>query len=250
MRGLIYLAMCGGLCFFMWTHLQVMRSRRISTKKTPGYERTQAGAGKWKFTVSPHVDQGKYLFTSFVTLVGGFIGGMIGMVTLAALAAGTRGGDPSFGSGPMNFLAVPASLITAIFFAVWLTVLWRHSAKKGFQKQTLGRPYEFVVSENELTLDGRTYPVSSIARVLTRNVMTGKESTSTTIVGTSGTMMAAGLATAITDGIREARQAQVAAVGNMVCFEAGGNRYPIGTALNEAQAYGLMAEVANIMGFR
>jgi len=240
--------MCGGLCFFMWTHLQVMRSRRISTKAIPGYQRAQAGAGEWKFTVSPHVDQGKYLGTSFIALVGGFIGGSIGMMVLAALAAGTRGGDPDFGA--MNFLAVPAGLITSIVFAVWLTVFWRHHAKKGFQKQTLGRPYEFVVSENELSIDGRTYPAHSIARFLTRNVMTGKESISTTIVGTSGTMMAAGLMNAVTEGIREARQAQVAAVGNMVCFEASGNRHIIGSALNEAQAYGLMKEVADIMGFR
>ncbi|WP_154654836.1 hypothetical protein [Solimonas variicoloris] len=244
MRLLIYLAISGGLCFFMWTHLQVMRSRRISTKAIPGYERTQAGAGKWKFTVSPNVDQGKYLGTSFITLVGGFIGGFIGMMCLAVIVTGDKDVNLGLATGIAGLIVTPA------IFATWLTVLWRHSAKKGFQKQTLGRPYEFVVSENELTLDGRTYPVSSIARVLTRNVMTGKESTSTTIVGTSGTMMAAGVANAITDSIRQAREAQVAAVGNMVCFEAGGNRHIIGSALNEAQAYGLMAEVGNIMGFR
>lgn len=228
--------------------MQVMFSRRISNKNSPGYDRTQQGGNKWKFTVSPHVDQGKYLFTSFVTMVGGFIGGMVGLLVLAAIVAGTKGQDPDFGA--MNFLAKPASFITGIFFSVWLTVFWRHSAKKGFQKQTLGRSFEFTVSADELTIDGKTFPASSIARVFTRNVMTGKETTSTTLIGTSGTMIAAGMTNALIEGVRQAREAQVAAVGNMVCFEAGGNRYPIGTALNEAQAFGLMKEVGDIMGFR
>ncbi|WIG55787.1 MAG: hypothetical protein OJF61_001575 [Rhodanobacteraceae bacterium] len=177
------------------------------------------------------------------------IGGAIFMGTICGIAAVLF-----FVNGP----AIVGFFI--LIFAVGLILLFW----KGGPASKYRQPASFLVGSDSIVINGNRLPANDIHRLILRNHVDGSQiagpsvqgpvvaynaGTLTGAVGASAHAMVA--ATAATGEIlAQRRRMKIQRIAYRLDAEAGGKAVTLACGMDETTAYGLMTDVANILGMR
>ena len=133
-----------------------------------------------------------------------------------------------------GLLALPAGLI---FIAMGGFACWYGWTRDLRPKATRG-PMTFKVTPDKIEAGGQTFKKDDIHRVILKNSITDKELPME--MYTSNTNVAAGMAF----------RAQASMIANTLNVEMGGKSTPIAGGMDNTTAYGLLADVCKIMGYK
>jgi hypothetical protein len=128
--------------------------------------------------------------------------------------------------------------------------------KKAAQKNIGREAMEFTVDENSVAVAGKNFPESSIARLVIRNIIDQAEvpysSPGVVPVVNAGSFSGAavGMASVITSASADGQRNALRRIANALYLEAGGNQYLLGSGLNDVQAFGLLKEVSDVLGYQ
>ena len=145
-----------------------------------------------------------------------------------------------------RLIMFPVIAIVALYVKFWiLPVIALYAYAIPFNhKRNKSKNYEFTVSEKELTIDGRSIPARDIHRLIIRHCNDNKPVTTTVLVGSTGHVAAISAFSQFSAYGR----AKLSSVGYSVDVEFQGKALTIGGGLDEVAAYGLMRDVAAVLG--
>lgn len=212
-----------------------------------GYSKEELSSGGYKFKSSPNTIQKVYLSAGGAAsiLIYGILWFFLFAICAAILAA-------RYGMALPLLLSVALAIPPGNF----VTSKIKGAVQKAVSKRILSQNREFNADQNGLWLDGKAFPSVSIARLIVRNMIDETEvsSSGASVVPVVNAATVSGaaagiLATANSVGADHQRH-YVRQIAYAVFFESGGNRHLLGSGLSEPQSFGLMTEVANILGFK
>lgn len=222
-----------GIALIVWGALA--KKPNVNAEAEAAYNKAATNDGT-KFDISPArvpFPVGAAFFFGIPSILG----------VLACIAAG----DPSFG-------VIPIVLGVA---AIWF--IWRGGPASKFRE-----PTTFLVSQDGIAINGRKLPANDIHRLILRNHVDGSQivgpsfqgpvvaydvSSATGAVAASSLAIAAGVA-ATGEVLAQRRRMKIQRIAYRLDAELGGKAVTLACGMDETTAFGLMTDVANILGMR
>jgi hypothetical protein len=125
------------------------------------------------------------------------------------------------------------------FFAMGAFAIW-YGGTRAIRPKPHRKESTFRVSPESIEVDGKTYRVADIHRVILRNGITDKELDVQVTMTNVPTAAAAGMA----------HRARIGLVTNALTFEAVGKATFLAGGMDETTAYGLQHDVCAVIGFK
>lgn len=223
-----------GLALIVWGVMPKKPS--VNSKAESGYEKTATGDGS-KFDVRP----ARIPFP-------------IGFTILAAIACLPGAVWFSFA---MNLPTI--GVLFLIFGAGMILFVWKGGPASKYREAT-----SFVVTSDGIAISGSKLPANGIHRLILRNHVDGSQIAGPSLQGpavayNAGTMAGAvgasahaafaGVA-ATGEILAQRRRLKIQRIAYRLDAEAGGKATTLACGMDETTAYGLMTDVANILGMR
>jgi hypothetical protein len=236
---LIVWALAIGSCFHVYRQLK----KHLPAEQDGGYSKAALPNGGYKFTVKPNtVPKAQMSGGGILPII---VFGFAWMIFTSILLSLKIGG-----------VAFLLGVLFSVYPTYAVSFFVKGMVKKAAQKNIGREAMEFTVDENSVAVAGKNFPESSIARLVIRNIIDQAEvpysSPGVVPVVNAGSFSGAavGMASVITSASADGQRNALRRIANALYLEAGGNQYLLGSGLNDVQAFGLLKEVSDVLGYQ